>query len=322
MTRDVLVVAEHLKGSLDDITFEMLGQAKALAGQLGGGAVVALVGGTDEMAGQLGAADLVVRVDGEDLADFNPQTHLAAVRAVIAAKAPRVVMVGYTSMGMDLASGLGAYEGMAHAASCVKVRAEGDDVQAVSQLYGGKMNVTSDLGEGACVVSVLSGASPADDGRAEGTPPTEIVAAPATDGRVRFQRLIEPEAGDVDITTQEILVAIGRGIGSKDDIEVAEELAEALDAAVAGSRPLIDSGWLPKTRQVGKSGLKVTPKLYLALGISGAPEHIEGMKSSATIVAVNTDKHAPIFNFAHYGLVEDLFDVCEELTEAVEERKG
>lgn len=89
---------------------------------------------------------------------------------------------------------------------------------------------------------------------------------------------------------------------------------------MAGSRPLIDSGWLPKTRQVGKSGLKVSPKLYLALGISGAPEHIEGMKSSATIIAVNTDKNAPIFNVAHYGLVEDLFDVCEELTEALDSR--
>ncbi len=130
----------------------------------------------------------------------------------------------------------------------------------------------------------------------------------------------EPEAGDVDITTQEVSVAVGRGIGSKDDIEVAEDLAEALDGAVAASRPLIDSGWLPKTRQVGKSGLKVAPKVYIALGISGAPEHIEGMKSAATIIAVNTDEHAPIFNFAHYGMAEDLFEVCEELTEAIEDR--
>ncbi|NND01271.1 MAG: electron transfer flavoprotein subunit alpha/FixB family protein, partial [Acidimicrobiia bacterium] len=127
---------------------------------------------------------------------------------------------------------------------------------------------------------------------------------------------------DVDITTQDILVAVGRGIGSKDDIEVAEDLAEELGAAVAGSRPLTDAGWLPKTRQVGKSGLKVSPKLYLALGISGAPEHIEGMKSSATIVAINSDKKAPIFGVAHYGMVADLFDVCEELTGALQERKG
>jgi len=321
MTQDVLVVAEHLKGGLADITFEMLGQAKKLAGELGGKTAVALIGGSDEMASQLGAADLVVRVDGAALTDFNPESHLAALQAVVAAKAPQVVMVGYTSMGMDLASGLAAGADLAHAASCLSVKG-GATVTAVAQLYGGKMNVATDLGSGPCVVSMLSGAAPADAGRTAGAPATESVAAPATAGRVRFKKLIEPEAGDVDITTQEILVAIGRGIGSKDDIEVAEELAEALGAAVAGSRPLIDAGWLPKTRQVGKSGLKVTPKLYLALGISGAPEHIEGMKGSATIVAVNTDKHAPIFNFAHYGLVEDLFDVCEELTEAVTERKG
>lgn len=321
MAHDVLVVAEHLSGALADITFEMLGQAKTLAGQLGGSAGVALVGGDDGMVAEFGAADFVVRVDGDDLPNFNPESHLAALEAVVAAKSPRVVMIGYTSMGMDLASSLAVGAGMAHAASCLSVEG-GDTIQAVSQLYGGKMNVTTDLGAGGCVLSMLAGAAPADAGRAAGSPATESIEAPATAGRVRFKRLIEPEAGDIDITSQDILVAIGRGIGSKDDIEVAEELAAALGAAVAGSRPLIDSGWLPKTRQVGKSGLKVAPKLYLALGISGAPEHIEGMKGAATIVAVNTDKNAPIFGVAHYGLVEDLFDVCEELTEAVEERNG
>jgi electron transfer flavoprotein alpha subunit len=134
---------------------------------------------------------------------------------------------------------------------------------------------------------------------------------------VRFRALIQPAAGDVDIVAQEVLVAIGRGIGKKEDIAVAEELAEKLHAAVAASRPIIDAGWLPKSRQVGKSGLKVKPRLYLALGISGAPEHIEGMKASATIIAVNTDKGAPIFDVAHYGLVADLFDVCEELIDAL-----
>jgi len=321
MTNDVLVVAEHVSGSLSDTTFEMLGQAKTLAEELGGATAVALIGGTDAMVGQLGASDLVVRVDGEGLSEFNPESHLDALAAIVEARAPRVVMVGYTSMGMDLASGLAVRANLAHGASCVSVSA-GETVKATSQLYGGKLNVTSDLGAGGCVVSMLSGTVSAEAGRAEGTPATESLAAPASAGRVRFSRLIEPEAGDVDITTQEILVAIGRGIGSKDDIEVAEELAEALGAAVAGSRPLIDSGWLPKTRQVGKSGLKVSPKLYLALGVSGAPEHLEGMKGSATIVAVNTDKNAPIFSVAHYGMVADLFDVCEDLTEAVEERKG
>ncbi|MCP3960965.1 MAG: electron transfer flavoprotein subunit alpha/FixB family protein [bacterium] len=329
MAGDVLVVAEHLRGELDDVTFELLGMGRELAGQLGGSLIAALIGGSGEMADQLGAADLVVSVGGADMSDFNPESHGAALEAVVDAKSPRAVLVSYTSMGMDLASTLAVKKGMAHAAFGTAV-AGGENVTpeggkrnitATSQLYGGKMDVVSDLGDGPCVVSVLAGSAPADAGRADGPPAAkESLPAPATAGHVRFKRLIEPEAGDVDITAQDVLVAIGRGIGSKDDVEVAEELAEALDAAVAGSRPLIDAGWLPKTRQVGKSGLKVSPKVYLALGISGAPEHIEGMKSAATIIAVNTDEQAPIFNFAHYGMKEDLFDVCEELTEAIEDR--
>jgi electron transfer flavoprotein alpha subunit len=321
MANDVLIVAEHLGGKLDDTTFEMLGLGKKLAQQTGGSTLVALIGGDDSMVSELGAADTVVRVAGSEVADFNPETYSAALKGIVEAKSPRIVIIGYTSMGMDLASTLAVEAGMPHAAFCIGAEA-GERIRATSQLYGGKMNVTCDLGEGPCVLSMLAGAAPADEGRAEGAPATEEHALVETPGRIRFRKLIEPEAGDVDITAQEILVAIGRGVGSKDDVEVAEELAETLGAAVAGSRPLIDAGWLPKTRQVGKSGLKVSPKVYLALGISGAPEHIEGMKSSGTIIAVNTDKHAPIFNFAHYGMVADLFDVCEELTEAAEAKKG
>jgi electron transfer flavoprotein alpha subunit len=319
MGADILVVAEHLKGELSDMTFELLALARRLAGQTGGTSVIALIGGDAAMSSQLGAADRVVTVGEGELADFNPESWSAALEAVVDKVEPRVVLVGYTAMGMDLASTLAERRGQPHAAFAIDVEA-GETTRAVSQLYGGKMNVTCDLGAGPCVVSVLAGSFPAADGRAEGSPIVESVPAPATAGRVRFKGLIEPEAGDVDITAQEVLVAVGRGIGNKDDIEVAEELAEALDAAVAATRPLIDAGWLPKTRQVGKSGLKVSPKVYLALGVSGAPEHVEGMKGSGTIIAVNTDRHAPIFNVAHYGLVEDLFDVCEELTEAIEDR--
>ncbi len=319
MANDVMVVAEHLGGKLADVTFELLATGKELAGQLGGSLMVALIGGDDVMVGELGAADLVLCLGASELADFNPESHAVALEAAVVAKAPRAVLIGYTSMGMDLASTLAVRSGRAHAASCVRIDG-GASITATSQLYGGKIDVTSDLGTDPCVLSLVAGAASAAAGRVAGSPSVEELEAPDTAGRVRFKRLIEPEAGDVDITTKDVLVAIGRGIGSKDDIEVAEELAEALDAAVAASRPLIDSGWLPKSRQVGKSGLKVQPKVYLALGISGAPEHLEGMKGSATIIAVNTDKNAPIFGVAHYGLAADLFDVCEELTAAIEDR--
>ncbi len=312
---DVLVVAEHLNGEITDITHEMLGLAGPLAENIGGSCTALLTGGTPGMAAGLGAADKVYAVEAES--DFNPETHLAALRAVVEAKSPRVVMVASTAMGMDLAAPLAAQMNLPLAAYCTRVEVSGGSLRATSQLYGGKMNVTSDLGEGPCVLCVIPGAYSAEEGRKEGEPAVESFPTPQTPAKVRFQRLILPEAGDVDITASEVLVAIGRGIGKKEDIEVAQELAEALGAALAASRPIIDAGWLPRLRQVGKSGLKVKPKVYLALGISGAPEHIEGMKSSATIIAVNTDKNAPIFDVAHYGLVADLFDACEEMMEAL-----
>jgi electron transfer flavoprotein alpha subunit len=139
---------------------------------------------------------------------------------------------------------------------------------------------------------------------------------------VRFTRYLEPEAGDVDITQQNVLVAVGRGIQTKDNLELAEELAATLGGAVCGSRPVIDQGWLSLSRQVGKSGMQVKPKLYFMLGISGAPEHVEGMKDAQLIVAVNTDAAAPIFNVAHYGIVGDALEIAPALTEAVKARKG
>jgi electron transfer flavoprotein alpha subunit len=139
---------------------------------------------------------------------------------------------------------------------------------------------------------------------------------------VTFKKYIEPEAGDVDITQKDVLVAVGRGIGGQENLELAEELAAALDGAVCGSRPVIDQGWLPLSRQVGKSGLSVKPKLYIAAGISGAPEHVEGIKGSELIIAINSDARAPIFNVAHYGIVGDALDLLPALTEQVRAAKG
>jgi electron transfer flavoprotein alpha subunit len=165
---------------------------------------------------------------------------------------------------------------------------------------------------------MLAGAGSADDGRSGGAGEVETIDAAASDLAVSFIGLFEPEAGDVDITSEDILVAIGRGIESEDNIEEAQELADALGAALAASRPIIDQGWLPKDRQVGKSGLTVKPKVYLTLGISGAPEHLEGMRDSATIIAINSDPQAPIFGIAHYGWVGDLFDFIPELTDRLD----
>ena len=146
------------------------------------------------------------------------------------------------------------------------------------------------------------------------------VEAPALDGlRVTLAQYVEPEAGDVDISKAPILISVGRGVQTEDNIELVEELAEALGGAVCSSRPVVDQGWLPTSRMVGKSGQTVKPKLYLAMGISGAPEHVEAITDSELIVAINTDPAAPIFDVAQYGAEVDMLDLLETLIEQIEE---
>ena len=308
MSNQILVVVEHLKGNIEDITFEMLGKAK----ELGGEVVALLMGsGADGLASQLGAADKVIYVDDANLAEYNPQAYCKTVGAVVAANQPKMVMIGNTSMGMDIAGGVSVDQNMPFIAYVSGI--SGDTI--TSSLYGGKMNVDSSTSGDGFIISVIAGSFPADAGRVDGSPAVETAAAPDLSGlSVQFKQLIEPEGGDVDITTQEVLVSIGRGIQSDENMPMAEELAAKLGGAVSCSRPIVDSKWLAKTRQVGKSGLKVKPKLYLALGISGAPEHIEGMKDADLIVAVNTDPNAPIFDYAHYGIVQDIFDFIPALS--------
>ena len=308
---DVMVITEHMQGEFQDITFEMLGQARTLAS---GGSCSALVyGSMKERASELGAADRVLCVGGSD--DFNPEAYASAALRVIQSETPALVLVGSTSMGIDIGPVLGASLNLPVVSYCSGIENSGDDFEFTSQLYGGKMNVNTNASS--AVAMVLAGSFQAEAGKSGGSATVEEVDGDFGPGRVKFRELIEPEAADVDITQSDILVAVGRGIGSKDDIEVAQELADTLNADLACSRPIVDAGWMQKSCQVGKSGLKVNPKVYIALGISGAPEHLEGMKSVSTIIAINTDKSAPIFDVAHYGMTEDLFDICEELGESL-----
>ncbi len=317
MSQDILVVAEHLKGEIDDVTYELLGKGRELAAATGGKLICALMGsGLQDKAASIGAADAVVLVDHEKLGDFNPETWGTALDAVAEAQAPRLTLIANTSMGMDLAAALSARRGWPLVAYANDVAVEDGVVVATSPLYGGKIYAESVLEGDAGVVSVLAGSFPADAGRIQGSPEVQAFDAPAAveDARLVFKGLIEPEGGDVDITQHEVLVCVGRGIQSEDNLPIVEELAAALGGVVCSSRPIVDNKWLPKTRQVGKSGLKVKPKIYLALGVSGAPEHIEGMKDAELIIAVNTDETAPIFEHAHYGSTEDLFDLVPALT--------
>jgi electron transfer flavoprotein alpha subunit len=315
---DVWVVAEHLEGKLSDLTLEMLGKGRELAE--GGGLVAVLMGhGVADLTGELGAAHRVLVIEDAMLAGYTPETHGQALGELVKARAPRLVMIGNTAVGMDLATGLSGQLGLPLVAYCKDLRAENGSVVAVSQLYGGKILVESVLEGGEGIVTVLAGAFKADPGKAAGRPQVEEVPCPALGSpRIRFKKLLRPPTGDVDISKESVLVSVGRGIQSQDNLPLVEDLAKALGGALAASRPIVDNGWLPKTRQVGKSGMTVKPKLYVAVGISGAPEHLEGMRDAELIIAINPDAGAPIFEAAHYGIAADLFDIVPLLTERLQ----
>lgn len=325
MTNDVFVIVEYFKNKISDVTFEMLGKVRELADGLGGKLVSVLLGnGAKDLAAQLGTANSVLYVDDPALAQFSPEAFRRVVTSLVKERQPKLLLMANTSMGMDLAAPLSAELNLPLVAYCKSLSLDGDSLSAISQLYGGKIEVESGLESDQAIVAVLAGSFPADRGRSGAPPQVEEVKPSVSfnDLKVKFKGLIEPEAGDVDISKEEKLVSIGRGIQNQENIEIAQELATALGAAISASRPIIDSGWLPKSRQVGKSGMTVKPKLYLALGISGAPEHLEGMKDADTIIAVNSDAKAPIFDIAHYGFVGDLFDFVPTFTEKVKAAKG
>ncbi len=312
MSNNVIVIAEHLKGQLDDITFEMLGKGKILASNYGGELIAVLLGsGAKGLADKLGAADKVLYADNPQLADFNPEAYSKTLASVLGERSPKAILVGNTSQGMDIGAGLSVDLELPYVAYASEVSSD----SVVSQLYGGKMNVESKIESDSFIAAIIPGSFPAEAGKGSSATIEEVAPPDLSDLKIQFKQLIEPEGGDVDITATDVLVSVGRGIQNEDNLPVVQELADKLGAALSCSRPIVDSKWLPKTRQVGKSGLKVKPKVYIAIGISGAPEHIEGMKDADCIIAINTDPNAPIFDYAHYGVTEDLFDVVPALTE-------
>ncbi len=313
MSNDVFVITDQLDGKFSDVSFEMVGKAKELASSFGGQAVAVVLGaGADA---NVFASDATLQLDDPNLAQFNPEAYGKVIEALVKDKSPRLVMFGWTATGMDLAAWLSARLAKPCVAYGRDLCIENNALVVTSQVYGGKM-IADVAPEGdLAIVACLAGSFPVEAGQGS-TAATAIVSPISLDGlKTKFMEAIKPAGGDVDITAQAKLVSIGRGIGSKDNVELAEELAQKLGATVSSSRPVVDAGWLPRTRQVGKSGLKVKPKLYLMLGISGAPEHLEGMKSAELIIAINTDKKAPIFNVAHYGATADLFEVAEAMLE-------
>ena len=313
MSQDIFVVIEHLRGGVADISYVMLAAARSLA-QGTGGQVVAVLLGKDaqKLAGDL-AADKVLYGDSPALAEFTSEAYQVTLAKLIEEKSPRAVLFGHTTIGADVAGWLSGKLSLPLVSSC---RTLTSNANFISQICGGKIMAEGDLPSPTALVTMVPGGYKTEEGQGAQSPAIETFAAPALDNlRVALKKYIEPEAGDVDIAKEQFLVSVGRGIQLKDNIEMAKELAAALGAQVSASRPIVDQGWLPTSRLVGKSGKRVKPKVYLALGISGAPEHVEGMDESDTIIAVNTDPNAPIFNVAKYGTTADLLELVPALIE-------
>jgi electron transfer flavoprotein alpha subunit len=319
---NVLVYVETSEGRVAPISFELLGAARTLAAGLGG-EVEALLAGGGDLTAQLGAADMVIQVEHPALSPYVPEAHVAVLAEAVRTRNPQVVLVGNTSVGIDLAAGAAAATGRPLVSYCLGLEADGGAVIARSQLYGGKIVATTRT-EAPAVFAVVAGSFPEAAGRTEGKGERATMEPPAalSSLRTRFLSASEPSGEGVDITKAERLVSVGRGIGGPENLELVEDLAKALGAEIGASRPVCDSGWLPKARQVGKSGMTVKPKLYFAVGISGAPEHLEGMRDAELIVAVNSDANAPIFEVAHYGTTCDLFDLLPALTERLQAKTG
>jgi electron transfer flavoprotein alpha subunit len=304
----VLVVAEHVRGQVRDITFELI-----TAGiQIGGPVAVAVIG-PDPGAFDLtrSGVDELVHVQVGP-AEFESDVYQQVLEHLIAERRPDVVLVGFTVNSIGYAPAVAARLGLGFASDVFAVRSESKTIVAARAFYGSKVHADIEFpGAGPVMLMLRPTIWPLAE--AGGSPKVSEVQVSITGSRARHKDFAEQPKADVDISTADFLLAIGRGIGEKDNIAVFQRLSEKMAATLASSRPLVDAGWMPSSRQVGQSGKTVKPKVYLAMGISGAVQHLAGMKTSGTIIAINKDPEAAMFNTAHYGAVADLFEVAREL---------
>ena len=314
---EIFIVIEHRNGEVRDISFEMLRKAHDL-GQQGSHTLTAvLLKGSEDLALQAitARADKVIQVEDERLGAFDGELAKEILARLMETHRPFLTLVGHTSWGMDLAPALAVKNGLPLATDCVDILIEEGEPKALRQIYSGKIfsKVAFKKSEG-YLVTVRPGSFRPEgaDGHAAEVISWEIPAEVPV-GRKRFEAFVDAGAGEVDITQAELLVSCGRGIGEEENIAVVKELAQLMGGVISCSRPVVDKNWLPKYHQVGTSGKSVKPKVYLALGISGAFQHVAGVSGAGTVIAVNKDRKAPIFRVADYGVVEDLFKIVDAL---------
>ena len=323
----ILVVMEQRSGAWNRMSWETLAAGQQLASQTGQAVSAAVAGqGIGALAGELAKKklDRVYAVDHPLLASYTADGYTAALEQLVRKASSSIVLFPHTYQVRDFAPKLATRFLQVLISDAIGFRVDAGAPVFVRQLFQGKLN--ADVKPGGAephFVSIQAGAFRADQ-LEDGSAQVENFAPDLNAGAIRAKPL-EPfreSARAVDLTAAEIIVSVGRGIKEKENIPIVEELAKALGAELAASRPICDSGWLPMERQVGSSGQTVSPKVYLAVGISGAIQHLVGMKGAKTIVAINKDANAPIFEVADYGIVGDLFEVVPALVEEVKKAKG
>jgi electron transfer flavoprotein alpha subunit len=326
----ILLITEQREGKWNKVSFETLAAAQQIAQQTKGtlaGVVVGkgVAGLADELAGY--QLDEVLLVEHELLEKYTPDGFSLALRQVIESAKPDVVLLPHTYQVRDFAPKLAASMGKGMIGDCIGYRYENGKLVFVRQMFQGR--TAADVvfaGEAPWVATFQAGAFRADLAakHASGKAPVKSVSVDLKPGQIRTKplELFREAKQAVDLTQAPILVSIGRGIKAPENIPLAEKLAKLLGGEICASRPICDEGWLPMDRQIGSSGQTVAPKLYFALGISGAIQHVVGMKGSRTIAAINKDQNAPIFEVADYGIVGDLFEVVPAIIEELEKTKS
>ncbi|HZU41501.1 MAG TPA: electron transfer flavoprotein subunit alpha/FixB family protein [Terriglobales bacterium] len=329
MADTILVVVEQREGKLNRVSWETLTAAQEIAAQTGATLEAAVVGhGIGSIAQEIAGKKLskVYAVESPLVQPYTPDAFVAALKQFITDKKPKYVLMPHTYQVRDFAPKLATALGRTLISDVIGYKKDGDRLLFTRQMFQGKFAAdVSFIGEPPYFATFQNGAFRGDKVEAgAAAAPVETVNVDVLESAVRThpEEVFKEAKQAVDLTQAEIIVAVGRGIKEQKNIDIAKQLAEALGGEIAASRPICDSGWLPMDRQVGSSGQTVAPKLYLALGISGAIQHVVGMKGARTIVAVNKDAEAPIFEIADYAVVGNLFDIVPPLIEEVKKAKA
>src|SRR5258706_930817 len=326
MSSGILVFIEHKSGTLNKTSLEAITAGQKLGAETGTNVTAVVFGsGAQGLAQDMANYDLakVVYVDHAQLADYTPDAYASAMEQVVHAVDPQYVVMSHTYLVRDFAPKLAARFGKGLISDCIRMNIDGSKVTFTRRIFLGKLDadVVSDA-EAPLFASFQSGAFRPDQAVKGSGAAIEEMSVDVGIVRMKPEAPFQEVKQAVDLSKADIIVAVGRGIKNKDNIALAEKLAEALGGDLAASRPICDAEWLPIDRQIGSSGQTVAPKRSIALGISGAIQHLVGMKNSPTIVAINKDSEAPIFDIADYGIVGDLFEAVPVMIEEIKKIKG